>query len=449
MIAAMSAGRAKAAPSPPNVVLIYADDLGYGDLASYGARIQTPQLDRLASDGIRLTDFHSASPVCSPSRAALLTGRYPVRAKVPRVLGPGDEGGLASTEVTLGRMLADSGYATACVGKWHLGMQPGSRPSDHGFETFFGLPYSHDMWPRPLMLGDEVVEQPAALDTLTEKFTAAAVDFIGRAKDRPFFLYLPHTAPHIPLTPSREFDGRSGQGPYGDVVRELDASVGRVLDALDAAGVAGNTIVMFSSDNGPWYQGSPGRLRGRKGQTWEGGVRVPFLARWPGRIPAGTVSNGFTTTLDILPTIARWTGSSLPPKPIDGADVAPILTGEAESVQRDVFLYFNDIFLQCARLGDWKLHVSRFDIPAFVPLKKGATRANLHLPKPELYNVVEDPEESYDRASRNRDIVAKIQSAIEAAIPTFDAGVIDAWQETMRRKVRDTPAAAPPEEAEP
>ncbi len=449
MVALGSAARAEA--RPPNVVMIYADDLGYGDLGCYGSQIETPYLDRLAEEGMRFTHFYSASSVCSPSRAALLTGRYPMRTGVLRVLGQTDPGGLDASEVTLAEMLKGAGYATACIGKWHLGAQPGTLPNDRGFDSFFGIPYSHDMWPRPLMADREIVEQPSQLDTLTRRFTDRAVDFIARSKDRPFFLYMPHTAPHIPLAPSKEFEGRSGQGAYGDVVQEMDASVGRVIDALRTSGVEDNTIVLFSSDNGPWYQGSPGRLRGRKGQTYEGGMRMPFLARWPGRIPAGTVSDTFASTMDILPTVARWTGATLPANRLDGADISPILSGGEGDVQREqeVFFYFNDVYLQCARMGEWKLHLSRYDIPAFVPLKRGATRANLRLPKPELYNVVHDPEESYDRASRNPEIVAKIQAAIAAAVPTFPGGVIDAFQETMRRKVRDTPVAAPPEEAEP
>ncbi|MEZ5354381.1 MAG: sulfatase [Bryobacteraceae bacterium] len=440
---------ARAQTRPPNIVVIYADDLGYGDLGCYGSQIQTPHLDAMAAQGMRFTHFYSASSVCSPSRAALLTGRYPIRTGVPRVLGQNDAGGLDESETTLAEMLRSAGYATACIGKWHLGNAPGATALDRGFDSFFGIPYSHDMWPRPLMVDRAVVEQPAQVEALTRRFTDRAVDFIAQSKDRPFFLYMPHTAPHIPLAPGKDFDGRSGQGAYGDVVQEMDWSVGQVLEALRANGVDENTLVLFSSDNGPWYQGSPGLLRGRKGQTYEGGMRVPLIARWPGRIPEGAVSDAFASTMDVVPTVARWTGAPLPANRLDGADLSPVLTGEASQVERGPFFYFNDIYLQCARIGEWKLHISRFDIPAFVPLKKGVTRVNLRLPRPELYNVVHDPEESYDRASRNPEIVASIQAAIAAAVPTFPAGVIDAHQETMRRRVRDTPTAAPPEEAEP
>jgi arylsulfatase A-like enzyme len=428
---------------PPNVVLIYADDLGYGDIGSYGSRIDTPNLDQMAAEGVRLTDFYSASPVCSPSRASLLTGRYPLRVGVPRVLNPDDTGGLPASETTIAGMLKAAGYRTSCIGKWHLGCRRGYLPKDRGFDEYFGIPYSNDMWPRVLLSNEDVVEETARLDNLTQRYTDRAVSFINRSKDGPFFLYFPHTFPHIPLAASQRFLGKSFQGAYGDAVMELDWSVGQVLQALKDAGVDHNTLVIFSSDNGPWFQGNAGRMRGRKGQTWEGGMRVPFLARFPGRIPTGLVSNGLATTMDVLPTIAGLTGAPLPANPLDGTDIWPLLTGQQASLERDVFLYFNDYDLQCARLGDWKLHLARFNVPLYTPTP-GRGRTNLPLPRSELYDMVHDPEESYDRADRNQAVVADIRNRVDRLIRTFPNEVIDLYNRTMAKQVEDTPSGSLP-----
>jgi arylsulfatase A len=286
-------GRAQSQQQQPNVIFIYADDLGYGDLRCYGSRILTPNLDRMASEGIRFQQFCSASSVCTPSRAALLTGRYPHRVGLEGLLFPEDKKGIPANETTIGQMLQRAGYRTACVGKWHLGAYPEFLPTNRGFDEYFGIPYSNDMNPRLLMRNTQILEQNCKLDTLTQRYTDEAVGFINRAKDRPFFLYFPHTFPHIPLAASQRFRKKSKVGLYGDAVMELDWSVGEVLKALAENGIDENTIVMFSSDNGPWYQGSAGPLRGRKGDTWEGGMRVPFIARWKNRIPGGRVTSSF------------------------------------------------------------------------------------------------------------------------------------------------------------
>jgi arylsulfatase A-like enzyme len=435
----------RAQSRPPNVVLIYADDLGYGDLSCYGSRISTPHLDRMAEQGIRFTDFYSASSVCSPSRAALLTGRYPLRVGVPRVLDPADPGGLPASETTIAEMLKSIGYATSCIGKWHLGRQPGFLPTDRGFDEYFGIPYSNDMWPRVLMHNTEVIEENARLDTLTQWYTERAVDFIGRSKDQPFFLYMPHTFPHIPLAASPEFAGQSGYGAYGDAVQEMDWSVGRVLKTLKDKGLDENTLVMFSSDNGPWYQGFAGRLRGRKGQTWEGGMRVPLIARFPSRIAPRQVSDAMATTMDILPTIANLTGASFPAKPLDGIDIWPLFTGLQTGLTREVFLYFNDYHVQCARLGRWKLHLARFNVPMYTPAPSRG-RQNLPLPRPELYDMVGDPEEGYDRAQRNSAIVSEIRTQVDRLIRTFPDDVVAVYNRTMTKKVEETPAGALPVE---
>jgi arylsulfatase len=298
------------------------------------------------------------------------------------------------------------------------------------------------MWPRPLLYNNTVLEQPAQLETLTRRYTERAIDFISRSRNRPFFLYFPHTFPHIPLAASPDFQGKSGQGLYGDTVQEVDWSVGQVLDALKSMNLDDNTLVMFTSDNGPWHQGSPGRLRGRKGDTYEGGMRAPFIANWSGRIGAGQTVRSMATMLDIFPTVAKLAGASLPERIIDGVDIWPVLSGQRPDVDRDAFLFFNDEYLQCARLGSWKLHLSRFDTPMFVPAPNG--RRNLRLPHPELYNVISDPEEAYDRSERNARIAADLQDRVERLIRTFPSGVIATYNDTMGTDVEETPIASLP-----
>ncbi len=430
---------------PPNIVVILCDDLGYGDLSCYGSGIQTPNLDQMAADGVRFVQGYSSNPVCSPARAGLLTGRYPTRMGIPRVLDPTDASGLPDSETTIAQMLKGAGYATMCVGKWHLGSMPQFLPTNHGFDEWYGIPYSIDMSPRPLMHNLDVIEQPADLTTLTQRYTGWATDFISRSKGGPFFLYMPHSFPHIPLATSAGFAGNSLQGMYGDVVQEIDASVGQVLQSLADNGVDSNTLVVFTSDHGPWYQGSPGRLRGRKGETFEGGVRVPFLARFPGAIPAGQVSQGMVTHLDLLPTIAGLTGGALPANPLDGADIWPVLSGQQSDVTRAApFLFFNDIYLQCARMGAWKLHVTRFNTPAFAPPPAGGLM-NLPLPHPELYNVVSDPDESCDRSDRNAQVVASIQQSMAQMIQSFPPEVVGGWAGTFGAKVDPTPPGCWPQ----
>jgi arylsulfatase len=441
--AAAAAPLTAKATRPPNVIFIYADDLGYGDLGCYGSNIRTPNLDRMAADGMRFTQFYSANPVCSPSRAALMTGRYPTRVGVQRVLNPRDTIGLPDSETTIAQVLKGKGYKTMCVGKWHLGHLPRFLPINRGFDEYFGIPYSNDMSPRPLLHNTETLEEPARLDNLTIRYTEQATRFIERSKTGPFFLYMPHTFPHIPLAASPRFRGKSAQGLYGDAVEEVDWSVGEVLSAVKKHGLDNDTIVMFSSDNGPWFQGSPGRLRGRKGSTYEGGVREPLIARFPGRIPMG-VCRAVAGTVDILPTVARLCDAPLPAKPLDGIDIWPLLSGQKQQIEREALLYFDQWNLQCARWGKWKLHFARYNMIAQSAVPAGG-RVNLVLPSPELYDLENDPDEGYDIAPENPKVVAEIQGRVERLLAGFPDEVKKAWAETRaRRSAPNTPIGAVP-----
>ena len=436
---AASAARSQP-PQPPNFVVILCDDLGYGDVHCYGSNIATPNIDGMAREGVRFTQFYSTSNVCSPSRASLMTGRYATRVGVPDALPADATTGLSLSETTIAQMLKPAGYSTMCVGKWHLGQLPQYMPTSRGFDAFYGMPYSNDLSPSVLMQYAKVIESPVNLSTLTQRYTQQAVNFIQSAGNKPFFLYFAHTFPHIPLAASTAFQGQSGMGQYADVVQEIDWSVGQVLQALQSSGVDNNTLVLFTSDNGPWYLGSPGKLRGRKGWSYEGGVREPFIARFPGRIPADIpkspgprVSNAVVTMMDILPTIAGLANATLPSAPLDGLNIWPILTGDRETIERDAFLYFDSFNLQCARLGPWKLHVSRYNDFPWSPDPPGG-RINLPLIDPELYNLEADPDESYDVAAANPQVVAQIQTRIQALLPTFPADVANAWQVTMNQQ---------------
>jgi arylsulfatase A-like enzyme len=357
---------------PPNVVLIFTDDQGYGDVGCYGAKgFATPNLDRMAREGIRFTDFYVAQAVCSASRAALLTGCYPNRIGILGALGPASQHGIHANERTIAEVLKPRGYATAIYGKWHLGHHPPFLPTRHGFDDYFGLPYSNDMWPHhptarfpdlPLIEGETVLEHNPDQTKLTTWYTERAVKFIDQNKDRPFFLYVAHNMPHVPLFVSDKFKGKSEQGLYGDVIMEIDWSVGQILAALKKHGLDEQTLVIFTTDNGPWlsygnHGGSAGPLREGKGTTWDGGQRVPCLMRWPGKIPAGAVCRELAATIDILPTLAKLAGAELPRHPIDGLDIWPLVSGQpgARSPHEAYYFYW-DRHLQAVRSGPWKLH---------------------------------------------------------------------------------------------
>jgi len=423
---------ASAATRPTNVVIIFCDDLGYGDLGCYGSPIPTPHLDRMAAEGTRFTHFYSANPVCSPSRAALMTGRYPTRVGVPRVLNPKDTTGLPDSETTMAQMLQARNYKTMCIGKWHLGHLPQYLPTNRGFDEYFGIPYSNDMEPPVLLHNTQVVEPRATLETLTPRYTEHALRFIQQSQGSPFFLYFAHTYPHIPLAASPRFRGKSKQGLFGDVIQEIDWSVGEVLAALRKHGLDQSTLVLFSSDNGPWFQGSPGRLRGRKGSTYDGGVREPFIARLPGRIPKGRVCHGLGSMMDLLPTVARLCDVPLPKNPPDGIDIWPLLAGQKPELEREALLYFDNINVQCARWKQWKLHIARYNTFAYSPAPVGG-RPNLPLRHPELYDLLNDPDESYDVAPEHPDVVQEIQARIDRLMEGFPEQIRKAYAETRTR----------------
>lgn len=430
-----------AAAKPLNVILMYADDLGWGDLGCYGSPLSTPHLDKAAREGTRFTNCLSANPVCSPSRAALLTGRYPTRVGVPVVLFPADKTGLAEGEQTLAQLLKVQGYKTQCVGKWHLGHLAPHLPAFKGFDHYFGIPYSNDMKPRWLMDGEKVIEEQATLETLTPRYTERAVQFIEDNKAGPFFLYFPHTYPHIPLAASKAFRGKSPYGIYGDVVSELDWSVGQIMETLKKHGLDKNTLFLFSSDNGPWFQGSAGKLRGRKGMTWEGGVRVPLIAWRPGHIAKGRVCHSLVSTMDIVPTVCAMTGAAKPSRATDGIDISALLTGAKTELDREVILYFDNINVQCARSGKWKAHFSRYNNVTYSPAPAGG-RKNIRLRNPELYDVVADPDESFDVAAENPQILNRIVARVDELIKGFPEAIQKQYETQKAGPLSPSPAGA-------
>jgi arylsulfatase A-like enzyme len=426
--------RVAATAEPRNIVVIFADDLGYGDLSCYGhPTIRTPQLDRMAREGMRFTQFYSAAEVCTPSRAALLTGRLPPRSGMcsnrRRVAFPNTSGGLPDDELTVAELLKAKGYATACIGKWHLGHLPQYLPGKHGFEHSFGLPYSNDMdraaaapmgraafqspkidyWNVPLLRNGEVVERPADQHTLTRRYTDEAIRFIQEHKDQPFFVYLPHTMPHVPLFASSQATGASRRGLYGDVVEELDANVGRLLQVLRDEKLTERTLVLFTSDNGPWLTqgdqgGSAGLLKDGKGSTWEGGMRVPGIVWMRGTVAEGVVSHELASTLDLLPTACSLAGIEPPSdRPLDGYDITPVFSGQP-SPRREMF-YYRGYDLMAVRLGPWKAHLQ-------TQTGYGQPQPESHDP-PLLFHLDTDPSERFNVAAANADVLAQVAALVE------------------------------------
>jgi len=430
----------------PNIVLIFIDDLGYADVGCYEAKgYETPNLDRMAEDGMRFTSFYVAQAVCSASRAALLTGCYPNRVGIFGAYDHRAEVGINSDEQTIAEVLKKKGYTTGIFGKWHLGHHREFLPLQHGFDEYLGLPYSNDMWPMeydgnplpeghhklhhpilPLIEGNEKVAEIRTLEdqnTLTTRYTERAIQFIEKNKDSPLFLYVPHTMVHTPLGVLDQFRGKSQQGKFGDVMMEVDWSVGEILKALEKHGLTNNTLVVFTSDNGPWlnfgkHAGSAGPFREGKGTSWEGGVRVPCIMRWSGYIPAGTVCDKMAATMDLLPTFAAITGAPLPEHKIDGVNILPLLKGEPETNPRDHMFYYYGKQLQAVRQGRWKLH-----FPHEYRSYQGVEPGKDGLPGPyahgetgfELNDLENDIGETHDVADKFPDVVERLKVLGEMA----------------------------------
>jgi arylsulfatase A-like enzyme len=418
---------------PPNIIFIFSDNLGYGDLGCYGSIIRTPNIDRLAAEGVRFRHGYTASPICSPARAAFFTGRYPPRAGLPGLVFSDSTFALPASQVLLSQVLKQAGYKTACIGKWHLGhAKPEYMPHRRGFDRYYGLPYSADMTPLPLYDGDKVIEEPARLELLTRRFTNQAVDFIEKSKESPFFLYLPYVAPHPPQAASDRFRGKSPAGIYGDMVEEMDWGVGEIVSTLEKHGLTRNTLVIFASDNGPMNLGSAGPLRGEIGSAFEGGVRVPFIARFTGHIPGGRVSDAIVCMMDLFPTFVRLANAPKQSQKLDGIDIWPVLSGAEKESRRDILLYFDNVHIQCARMGRLKLHLSRYNIPGSHP-RPG--RINQPLNPLELYDVVQDPNEAYDIAPEHPREIEKIQARVEQLVRDMPPDVQKAYAETKAMKV--------------
>ena len=427
----------------PNIILILADDLGYGDLGCYGhPKFKTPRIDQMAAEGAKLTQFNTPAPFCAPTRASLMTGRYPFRCGMTQ--NPAPDGGPAAdalampkSEITLAQVLKADGYATGMVGKWHLGHKPGSLPTERGFDEYYGIPYSNDMRPVQVLEGTEVSEYPVVQATLTTRYAKRATDFIQRNAKKPFFLYFAEAMPHKPLAVSKKNDKKSGAGLYGDALLDLDDSVGAVLDALKQNGLDDNTLVLFTSDNGAWFGGSCGGLRGMKGTNFEGGYRVPMIARWPGKIPAGHVSHELGVMMDLFATVLHVTGAKLPDdRVLDGRNILRLLTSNAKSPHEFIFGHQNSK-LATIRDARWKLHLlsasqmklkpgpdgkwldprtpdgvtilapfEQYNLDAHPGLTTGVEPAKM-----QLFDLQNDPGEQVDVAAQHPDEVKRLQAA--------------------------------------
>jgi arylsulfatase A-like enzyme len=430
----------QAASRPPNIIVILTDDQGYGDLGSYGhPTLRTPNIDRMAAEGQRWTSFYAA-PVCTPSRAQLLTGRLAIRSGLASgVLFPDSAGGLQAGEITIAELLKSRGYATAAIGKWHLGHLPEYLPMKQGFDSYYGIPYSNDMdgaaglapderfsrymsakveyFNVPLMRNERVIERPADQTTITERYTDEAIAFIKAHRTQPFFLYVAHNMPHMPLFRSKPFEGRSQRGLYGDVVEEIDSNVGRMLTTLREWNLDQNTLVVFTSDNGPWAPyleqgGSAGPLRGAKSSTWEGGVRVPAIFWWPGTIRSGVVT-GLGSELDLLQTFASLAGVKAPgDRVLDGHDLAPTLLANAASPRRTLF-YYAGATLNAVRHGAYKAHFAQATVSG-----RGTDASAAPAVPVQLYNLDQDPSEKFDIAGRHPDVIAALRGLADEHMKT-------------------------------
>ncbi|HEY5330964.1 MAG TPA: sulfatase-like hydrolase/transferase [Acidobacteriaceae bacterium] len=435
----------------PNVILMICDDLGFGDLGCYGSKLPTPNLDRMASEGTRFTRFNAGHPICSASRAALLTGRYGLRSGTTGAFGPNDKSGTSLDETLLSNLFHAGGYKTKAIGKWHLGSTPQYLPTSRGFDSFYGVPYSVDMYPMPLMRDTTVLEAEADRKLLTPRYTDEAVKFIDESDATPFFMYLGFSYPHERAVASERFAGKTAFGDVGDAVAEIDWSAGEILRAVERKGIASDTLVLFTSDHGPWYQGCPGMLRGRKASTFEGGFRVPLLARWHGTIEPGKVVEEPCSNLDILPSLAAMCGLKLPEKPLDGVDISTLFSGGGKTIEAKPRIYFaamgnRGLDVHCIRKGDWKLRVAQgIGGEIYLNDRMTAARESAWLQNPELYNVSLDPAESYDVAKFHPDVVAALKRDLEELMPSFPPNVVDAYAKLkLKLGNASTPAGASP-----
>lgn len=421
------------AERPPNIILIFTDDQGYQDIGVFGSpNILTPNVDQMAKDGIKLTNYYSAQPICSASRAGILTGCYPNRIGIHNALGPGSPVGINASETTLAEMLKAHGYKTAIYGKWHLGDDQKFLPTRHGFDEWFGIPYSNDMWPHhpwqgtvfnfpplPLYENEIVIDTLEDQSELTTQLTEKSIDFINRNKDNPFFLFVPHPQPHVPLFVSNKFKGKSERGLYGDVIMEIDWSVGQIVEALKKNGLEDNTMIIFTSDNGPWlaygnHAGSALPLREGKGTAWEGAQREPFVMKYPSKLSANRTLDTPIMAIDLLPTIAEVTGASLPDQTIDGVSAWNVLTGEStESPQEAYFFYYRVNELMGVRYGKWKLYFPhRYrTMNGQEPGKDGlpGEYRMIDMKEIELYDVIQDVSETKNIAAEHPEVVEKIK----------------------------------------
>lgn len=420
----------------PNIIILFADDMGYGDATCYGhPTINTPNIDAMAEDGIKMTSFYVTAPTCTPSRASLLTGRYPMRSGLPAVLNPKSTHGLPESEVTLAELFNNKGYKTKCVGKWHLGHADEKYlPTNHGFDSYYGLLYSNDMTeevydtPIKLYRDTQPIESPVNQSTLTKRYTREAVDFIQSSKEQ-FFLYLPYTMPHLPLHASEKFEGKSRAGQYGDVIEEIDWSVGEILQTLKEEGIEKETLIFFSSDNGPACRmypgmangykgkstGSPGLLRGKKGTTYEGGMRVPGIFKWPENIPEQQSSSELATTLDIFPTFLKAADINIPQNiKLDGDDILPLLKGEVKKLPERDFYYFNHENLEAIRSGKWKFRLAM----------DSKNRSEFESSVPELFNLEVDPREQYNIAQKHPDKILVMYDKMKNFAVQLDGQVL-------------------------
>ena len=454
IVSAADQSLSKPDANKPNIVIIYIDDMGYADIGPFGAKgYDTPHLDRMAAEGMKFTSFYSAQAVCSASRTALMTGCYANRLGISGALGPHSKVGISDKEMTIAQLCKQRGYATAIFGKWHLGDAMQFLPLQHGFDEYFGLPYSNDMTPRgaphgipnqrsnymklPLINQNTVVNpdvDDAAQNMLTTWYTEHAVSFVHRHKSQPFFLYVPHAMVHVPLHVSDKFRGKTKRGLFGDTVEEIDWSVGQILDALKQDGIDDNTLVMFCSDNGPWlcfgdHAGSAYPLREGKGTSWDGGVREPTLMRWPGHIPAGRTCDAPMMTIDMFPTIAKLIGGSLPAHKIDGLDISDVITGKSDKSPHEVlYFYYHQNDLESLRSGKWKLEMARsYNSLNGRPGGKDGKMVqyeSLKIPQPALYDLDSDVGQKRDVSADYPDVMKKLMMYVDATRADLGDGLV-------------------------